>query len=183
MTIFPCIPFLLSMCIFLYYLLIEELDGKVEGMFPCFQNSSNRNNSPTTSIWVLLYFLSIFPLKESDYRHFRFFRKQQTNGEHPIAKQIHHKLTVIDVSGKLLSTEKIQDPINWYVSAFEIRINNTLINVRINHPVNFWFNAIGSNPVKPENEMSYGAKIYPDFDNASPYRFFQKFSSYKGAID
>ena len=135
------------------------------------------------SIWVLLYFLSIFPLKESDYRHFRFFRKQQTNGEHPIAKQIHHKLTVIDVSGKLLSTEKIQDPINWYVSAFEIRINNTLINVRINHPVNFWFNAIGSNPVKPENEMSYGAKIYPDFDNASPYRFSQKFSSYKGAID
>jgi hypothetical protein len=62
---------------------------------------------------------------------------------------------VIGVSGKLTSTEKIQDSMNRYVSAFEIRINNTVIKVGINHPVNLWFKAIDGNPVKMNKQGIY----------------------------
>ena len=48
---------------------------------------------------------------------------------------------------------------------------------------NIWLKEFEVTIDNPENEMSYGAKIYPDFDNASPYIFSQNFSSYSRAID
>jgi hypothetical protein len=63
--------------------------------------------------------------------------------------------TTIPISGKLISTEKIQNSIDLYASAFEIRINTTLIKIRINHPVNLWFKTIGNNPVEMDKSGIY----------------------------
>jgi len=55
--------------------------------------------------------------------------------------------TAIPVLGKLISTEKVQDSFNQYVSDFEIHINSTVIKIRINHPINFWFKVISCNRI------------------------------------
>jgi hypothetical protein len=55
---------------------------------------------------------------------------------------------LISVSGKLISTEKIENSTNWYASTFEIHINRTSIKIKVNHPVNFWFKVTGNTPVE-----------------------------------
>ncbi|MDR2057968.1 MAG: hypothetical protein LBP83_06770 [Dysgonamonadaceae bacterium] len=81
--------------------------------------------------------------------------------------------TVIHVSGKLILTEKIQDTVNQYASSFEIRINNTLIKIRINHPVSFWFKVTGGNPVEINKSGIYSIG-YKDREHSIEHIFIDK---------